>query len=265
MEDPFQVVKDEVQHSLSVVNELHKRWKEIYKSAAGTDTEEYEWTKSELLSGLRSIEWDLQDLEETIGIVQGNREKFGLSDDEIESRKQFVDGTRSSIATIRAEVNGAEAGETSSKSTTSASKRAVKKLGTERESLLAGDSAAAEAGTSKLTSIKVDTAAHADNSRFIADEAQKQQFIMKEQDSQLDVISSSVTRLKDMGHEINTELKVQDKLLDEIDEKTESARTQMGAAMKGLTKLAKDSDKGKMCLILILSLILIGLCYAIFS
>lgn len=111
----------------------------------------------------------------------------------------------------------------------------------------------------------MDSAAHADNSRFISDEAQKQQLVMKEQDAQLDVISSSVTRLKDMGHEINAELKVQDKLLDEIDEKTESTRTQMGAAMKGLTKLAKDSDKGKMCLILVLSLILIGLCYAIFS
>jgi len=155
---PF-AVRSEVQHSLSVVNELHKRWKEIHKSAAGADTEEYEWTKSELLSGLRSIEWDLKDLEETIAIVQSNRAKFGLSDEEIESRRRFVDDTRSSIANIRAEVTSAENDSTASAKP--ASRRAggvtlpglgKKKGKEERESLLASESAAA---SSTLTSIKV--------------------------------------------------------------------------------------------------------------
>lgn len=267
MEDPFQVVKDEVQHSLGVVQELHKRWKEIYTSAAGTDTEEYEWTKSELLSGLRSIDWDLKDLEETITIVQSNRAKFGLSDEEIESRRDFVDGTRKTIATIRAEVTAADTNDTTAKPASSAKRVGLlpkKKAGTERESLLASDGASA-GGPSKLTSIKVDQAAHADNSRFISEQQQQQQMVMQQQDTQLDVISSSVSRLKEMGQEINTELKHQDKMLDEIGERTDTTRLQMSAAMKGLTKLAKDSDKGKMCVILVLTLILIGLCWAIFN
>ena len=44
------------------------------------------WTTSELLSGLRSIEWDLQDLEDTVSIVKGNRLKFQLDDADVQAR-----------------------------------------------------------------------------------------------------------------------------------------------------------------------------------
>ncbi|KAJ1629289.1 syntaxin 6, N-terminal-domain-containing protein [Pavlovales sp. CCMP2436] len=262
MEDPFKVVKDEVQHSLTVVHELHKRWKEILKSATGKESEEYEWTTSELLSGLRSIEWDLQDLEETIRIVQGNRVKFGLTDEEVESRKHFVESTHESIASMRAEVSSTEPVEPAASKAGAGTKKAAKKAGTERESLLASDSAAAGASSVGIT---IDKAAHTDNSRLINDERQKQQQVMREQDTQLDAISTSVSRLKHIGVEINSELKVQDKLLEEIGEQTDSATAQMRNSMKALVKLAKDSDNGKLCVMFVLTLILIGLCYAIFS
>ncbi|KAG8469716.1 hypothetical protein KFE25_006171 [Diacronema lutheri] len=260
MEDPFQVVKDEVQHSLTVVHELHKRWKEILKSATGKESEEYEWTKSELLSGLRSIEWDLQDLEETIRIVESNRAKFGLSDDEVDSRKHFVESTHKSISMIRAEVASTEPAESAASKTSSVTKKAAKKAGTERESLLSADSA-----SGSRVAITIDKEAAADNKRFIGDETQKQAMIMAEQDTQLDSISSTVSRIKDISLEINSELKVQDKLIDDIGEQTDSAAGQMRNSMKALTKLAKDSDNGKLCVIFVLTLILVGLCYAIFS
>lgn len=116
-----------------------------------------------------------------------------------------------------------------------------------------------------LVTAQIDKEAAADNSRFINDETQKQQMMFAEQDSQLDVISSTVGRLKEIGHEINSELKVQDKLIDDISEQTDSAAGQMRNSMKALTKLAKDSDNGKLCVIFVLTLILIGLCWAIFG
>ena len=39
-----------------------------------------------MLSGLRSIEWDLQDLEDTVSIVKGNRVKFQLADTDVQAR-----------------------------------------------------------------------------------------------------------------------------------------------------------------------------------
>lgn len=112
---------------------------------------------------------------------------------------------------------------------------------------------------------QIDPKAHSDNSRFLAEEQTKQQLVMGEQDQALGAVSESLTTLHRIGKEINTELHGQEVLLNKIEEKTDGASTQMSAAMKGLNKLAKDSDKGKLCMILFLSLILIGLGYAVFD
>lgn len=82
MQDPFFAVKEEVEHSVTVVTQLHTKWEELRASKHGGD--EFEWTTSELLSGLRSIEWDLQDLEDTVSIVKGNRVKFQLDDADVQ-------------------------------------------------------------------------------------------------------------------------------------------------------------------------------------
>ena len=83
-QDPFLAVKEEVEHSVTVVTQLHAKWEELSASKRGGD--EFEWTTSELLSGLRSIEWDLQDLEDTVSIVKGNRQKFQLDDADVQVR-----------------------------------------------------------------------------------------------------------------------------------------------------------------------------------
>ena len=82
MQDPFFAVKEEVEHSVTVVTQLHTKWEELRVSKHGGD--EFEWTTSELLRGLRSIEWDLQDLEDTVSIVKGNRVKFQLDDADVQ-------------------------------------------------------------------------------------------------------------------------------------------------------------------------------------
>ena len=69
------------------------------------------WTTSELLSGLRSIEWDLQDLEDTVSIVKGNRLKFQLDDADVQAREDFIEMTRQQITAMRDQVQGSSAAE----------------------------------------------------------------------------------------------------------------------------------------------------------
>uniref|UniRef100_A0A7S0L6Q1 Syntaxin 6/10/61 N-terminal domain-containing protein n=1 Tax=Coccolithus braarudii TaxID=221442 RepID=A0A7S0L6Q1_9EUKA len=104
MQDPFFAVKEEVEHSLTVVRQLHSKWSSLRSS--GSRTDEFEWTSSELLSGLRSIDWDLQDLEDTVSIVEGSRQKFQLDDAEVQGRKDFIERTRQQISSMRDEVQG---------------------------------------------------------------------------------------------------------------------------------------------------------------
>jgi len=113
MQDPFHAVKEEVEHSLAVVNQLHAKWLELRNATSKTD--EFEWTSSELLSGLRSIDWDLQDLEDTVTIVETSRQKFPTSDAELQSRKDFIESCRQRVNSMRDEVQGVVQGGTSMK------------------------------------------------------------------------------------------------------------------------------------------------------
>lgn len=42
MQDPYFAVKEEVEHSVTVVTQLHERWREL--SAASKKGDEWEWT-----------------------------------------------------------------------------------------------------------------------------------------------------------------------------------------------------------------------------
>lgn len=59
----------EVQKSIHTSQNLHDRWSELISNPKSVTKEELEWTTSELRNSLRSIEWDLEDLEETVDIL----------------------------------------------------------------------------------------------------------------------------------------------------------------------------------------------------
>ncbi|KAI0227475.1 Syntaxin-10 [Lamellibrachia satsuma] len=69
VEDPFFVVKSEVQKAVQTARGLYQRWCELLDESTHCSKEEYDWTTNELRNSLRSIEWDLEDLEETINIL----------------------------------------------------------------------------------------------------------------------------------------------------------------------------------------------------
>lgn len=61
----------EVQKAVNTNRGLYQRWCELLQEGASVGREELDWTTNELRNGLRSIEWDLEDLEETIDILRG--------------------------------------------------------------------------------------------------------------------------------------------------------------------------------------------------
>lgn len=101
LEDPFFVVKDEVQKTVETASALFHRWCELSSDTPHSYKEEYDWTTNELRNCLRSIEWDLEDLEETISIVERNSKKFKIGTNELTNRKEFVENTRTSVKDMR--------------------------------------------------------------------------------------------------------------------------------------------------------------------
>lgn len=80
----------EVLQAVIKTKALYQRWCEVQKDSNLVSKEEIEWTTNELRNSLRSIEWDVEDLEETISIVENNPKKFKLEDGEINNRKAFI-------------------------------------------------------------------------------------------------------------------------------------------------------------------------------
>ena len=104
--DPGAGIQLEVERGMASMIEQHTAWLEL--CAAGHRGEEYEWRTSELLSCLRSIEWDLQDLEDAVSIIEGNRQKFSeLDDDSVATRRALIDSVRRKIDHVRESVQEA--------------------------------------------------------------------------------------------------------------------------------------------------------------
>jgi len=65
----FCVMSSEVLNAVETANALYHRWQELISENANVNKEDFNWTTNELRNCLRSIEWDLEDLEETVYIL----------------------------------------------------------------------------------------------------------------------------------------------------------------------------------------------------
>jgi len=243
MQDPFYVVKEEVQQSVQGVVSLYERWKQLLETTNTATNEEFKWTQNELKTGLRSIEWDLNDLEETISVVQNNQNKFRLDGSEIENRRGFVAETKKKIQQIKDDLGSTK------------TKGKVDK--DSREVLMATK---APAKTDKLTEAIVE-----DNQQFINGQQQRMQLIEKEQDKKMDIIKENVVKLKEIGHTIGSTLEEHDELLGQIDTEVSSADKGLKGAIKQVSQLLdRTKDSTQWGIIILLILALVGLLVLVF-
>lgn len=59
----------EVQKALSKAQGLYERWEELLQEETTVSRDELDWSTNELRNCLRAIDWDLEDLHETISIL----------------------------------------------------------------------------------------------------------------------------------------------------------------------------------------------------
>uniref|UniRef100_A0A3B5LS88 t-SNARE coiled-coil homology domain-containing protein n=1 Tax=Xiphophorus couchianus TaxID=32473 RepID=A0A3B5LS88_9TELE len=232
MEDPFFVVKGEVEKAVHAAQSLHRRWVELQPEVGGASTEEADWTTNELRNGLRSIEWDLEDLDETISIVESNPRKFHLDAAELTKRKAFITGTRRTVQVgltfpYRVLLGGA--------------RDPIWQPGSDRFG-------------------PPDRRLQSANSEFIGEQQTQQQLIAEQQDEQLERVSGTIGVLKNMSERIGLELDEQAGLVDNFGHEMDGTHTQsrLDNVMKKLAKVSHmNSDRRQWCAIGVLLLILL--------
>eukprot|EP00040_Diaphanoeca_grandis_P012464 m.63155 g.63155 ORF g.63155 m.63155 type:complete len:246 (-) comp23247_c0_seq1:129-866(-) len=237
MTDPWSTVKEEVVSTLKQQRELYSRWQQLLeKLGPSSDTDEFEWVTTEIKKCTKSITWDLEDLNETIAIVEESPARFSITHDEIDQRRQFVAKTTEEVKSMKAHVT---------------SQDVQKKLeSSKRNALLQGGSQSRYA--------KLEDQMRKDNDAFIGDQGQKQTMIIKEQDTQLDEVGATIGVLKNMGVAISDELDDQAILMDDFENEMENTTNRLNRTMKRLDKtLNITKDKKQSCCICLLVLVLI--------
>ncbi|KAJ3492273.1 hypothetical protein NLJ89_g11262 [Agrocybe chaxingu] len=95
--DPYHAVQQEIQSSLQTATQLQSSFLRI-QSMARPGSEELMWARNELKATLASLEADLEDLEESVKIVESTDARmFGLDDAEVQNRRRYVGHVRKEI------------------------------------------------------------------------------------------------------------------------------------------------------------------------
>ncbi|XP_068460346.1 syntaxin-10-like [Clinocottus analis] len=235
-EDPFFVVKGEVQKALSRARALFDRWEELLQEGTQVSRDELDWSANELRNCLRAIDWDLEDLSETISIVESNPGKFRLGEEELRERRSFVERTRHSVQEMKDQL-----------SSPSSVAQAEKK---NREALLA------PSGPDRSTGLEAHLVSS--NSRYLQDQQEQQQLIVQEQDEQLELVSGSIRVLKDMSGRIGDELDEQAVMLGDFGDEMDQTSSRMDSVLKKLEKVSHmTSSRRQWCAIGVLVTIMV--------
>ena len=95
--------------------------------------------------------------------------------------------------------------------------------------------------------------------------SESQRLLVREQDETIASLSTSVDRVQSMAIRVNEELASQNRLIGEIDDDVEKTDSRLKQLNTQLRKLSQDQDRGKYCVICVLTGVLIVLVMLVLS
>ncbi|KAI0311099.1 t-SNARE [Amylostereum chailletii] len=208
--DPYHAVQSEIQGSLQTADQLRASFIRI-RSTAREGSEELEWARNELKATLAALEADLEDLDESVRIVENTGARmFGLEDAEVMQRRRYVSHVRQQIEGMRDEVEGRP------------------------PSSNRPDSGAALPPVSPV--VEDDQAQWA---------RQEQQMMMQQQDQTLDSITGTLTTLAQQAGLIGQEVVEHNEMLGDLEQNIDSSDAKLSGAMRKMKKFIRDTEEKK--------------------
>ncbi|CAG5111854.1 Oidioi.mRNA.OKI2018_I69.chr2.g6125.t1.cds [Oikopleura dioica] len=238
IEDPYFVVRDDVAKAVDSCEKRVVEWRRIME---GTSTSvKARNITSELRSAVRSAEWDLEDLEESVKVVENNPSRFGIADDELRERKSFIVRIRNSLADMKSELEAPDV----------------------NERLLAMDS-------SPHVTINVNNSRYGNSNPAFRDNNggySQQSQLLQEQDGQLELVSNNVRVLNQISRAIGDELDDQGQLLDNLGNEIDSAQSRMNATLSKIQRVTRlSTDRRQWAAIAGLAFLIVILFIMLFS
>ncbi|KAK7044659.1 SNARE domain protein, partial [Favolaschia claudopus] len=221
--DPYHAVQREISSSLQAATQLRASYVRIRNMAVREDNEELVWARNELKATLAALEADLEDLDESVKIVESTDARmFGLDEMEVQERRRYVVHVRKEIDNMRAEVNS---------STSRAASRPHSPY-PERAGSMNED----------------------DQSAWAREE---QQFMMQEQDRTMDSIAGTLSTLAQQAGLMGQEIVEHNEMLDDLERGVDQTDSKLSDAMRRMRKFLRQSEeKGSGWCIVILIIVL---------
>ncbi|KAI0078303.1 hypothetical protein K474DRAFT_935308 [Panus rudis PR-1116 ss-1] len=239
--DPYHAVQQEVQSSLQTASTLRSSYLRI-KSTAREDSEELVWARNELKATLAALEADLEALDESVKIVESTGARlFHLEEQEVISRRKYVDRVRREIENMRAEVEG----DSSS------------------GGYLGSASASAQGSSSRPGSVP-GTPRPAPEDDQSAWARQEQQMMIRQQDETIDSIAGTLNTLQEQAGLMGQEIGEHVEMLDDLERGVDRSDAKLSSAMSRMKKFIRETEETKSgwCIV-ILIIILMALLLAV--
>ncbi|CAI8586874.1 unnamed protein product [Vicia faba] len=241
-QDPFYVVKEDIQDSIDRLQSNFHQWENT------SDTGEHLNLSKEVLAACGSIEWQVDELDKAISVASRDPSWYGIDEKEIENRRRWTSNARTQVRTVKKTVEARKGSNT----TTHANMN-----GMHRELMRHPDS---HQSTSKPNQY-----AAGDNDDFIESESDRQMLLIKRQDEELDELSLSVQRIGGVGLTIHEELLGQEKILDELGNEMDSTSHRLDFVQKRVAMVMKKASvKGQMMMLCALLALFIFLFILVF-
>ncbi|KAJ7686659.1 t-SNARE [Mycena rosella] len=219
--DPYHAVQREISGSLQAAAQLRASYVRIRNMAVREDNEELVWARNELKATLASLEADLEDLEESVKIVESTDARmFGLDDMEVQERRRYVIHVRKEIDNMRAEV------------------------------------ASSVLPSSRPHSPYPDRAVATEDHQG-AWAREEQQLMIREQDRTMDSIAGTLNTLAQQAGLMGQEIVEHNEMLDDLEHGVDQTDTKLSDAMRRMRKFMRQSEeKGSGWCIIILIIVL---------
>ncbi|RSH90290.1 hypothetical protein EHS25_001624 [Saitozyma podzolica] len=177
--DPYIDVKREVEQTLSATHNLLASYERIASTSSSTSSAVSE-ARDELRGTLALLEADLEDLDESVRVVESTGDRWGIAPDEVSRRRGFVERVKKEVRGLRGKVFGKGGASPKGK------ERAMERYADDPDAMERGEAEDLE-----------------EAKRW---EMEEQQMIVKKQDDTLGVISGTLHTLASqaglIGHEV---------------------------------------------------------------
>ncbi|OCH86508.1 hypothetical protein OBBRIDRAFT_797130 [Obba rivulosa] len=230
--DPYHAVQQEIQTSLQTASTLRASFLRI-RSTARDDSEELIWARNELKATLAALEADLEDLEESVKIVESTGARmFGLEESEVMQRRQYVTHVRREIEGMRAEVES-ESGASRS--------RPHSRLGPPSPHI----------GNDSLKTEDVDSQAEW--------AMQEQQMMIHQQDETIDTISGTLSTLAEQAGLMGREIGEHNEMLGDLERGVDQTDTKLDTAMQRMRKFIRQTEETKSgwCIVILIIVLMV--------